>query len=247
MFGPLRHTDPRALLLAAGGAAFVLSALQSTAVSCVSLTFAALFAIVCGPPWRILLKRLAAANVFLLFLWLTVPWSMPGESAFTLGPLDFSREGITLATLVSLKGNAIALTFITLTADMDIPLIGYALERLHLPRKLVFLFLFTCRYIHVIGEEWKTLQTAAALRGFVPRTSLHTYKTVGNMLGLTIMNSVERSHAIYEAMLLRGFSGHFFTLTELHARRQDVVFAFIFYLTLFCLLWADIATVCRYA
>ncbi len=246
MFVSLRHTDPRALLLAAGGAAFVISALQSVAVSSVTLVLSAILSVVFWPPWRLLLKRLAAANGFLLFLLLTLPWTIAGENVFTLGFLNFSREGITLTALVTLKCNAIALVFITLTAGMDIPLVGYALEQLRLPRKLVFLFLFTCRYIHLIGEEWKKLQTATALRGFIPRTSLHTYKTVGSMLGLTIMNSVERSRKIYEAMLMRGFVGQFFTLTEFRAQTRDIVFVLFFFLILLCLLGADV-TVCRYA
>ena len=48
----------------------------------------------------------------------------------------------------------------------------HALERLHCPPKLVFLFLFTARYVHVIAQEWHTLLVAARLRGFRPRTSM---------------------------------------------------------------------------
>lgn len=246
MIAFLYHRDPRSLLLAAGGTAFCFSTLQSTAVSCISLTLALGFSTVSSLPWRILLKRFLEANVFTLFLWLTVPWTMPGTNLFTLGPLAFSREGIALATLVSLKCNAILLASVTLTADMDIQLMGYALERLHLPLKLVFLFLFTCRYIHTIGEEWAKLQTAAMLRGFVPRTSLHTYKTIGNMIGLTLINSVDRSHKTYEAMLLRGFNEHFLILKELNAKTSDVVFVLFVFGILACLLYADCYVMCNH-
>ncbi len=239
----VRGFDPRVLLLAAAGTAFCVSAIRNIAVAAAALVLAMLFCAMCAPAWRILARRLLAANFFILFLWLTVPWTMPGTVVLTLGPLDFSEEGLALAALVSLKCNAMLLVFLVLVADMDLPLMGCALERLHVPAKLVFLFLFTWRYIHVVGEEWKKMWTAAALRGFVPRTSPHSYATMGSMLGLTVVNSIDRSHRIYEAMLLRCFSGRFHVVAELEATTRDIVFAVFFLFILVCLLFADICMV----
>lgn len=237
---PFRSLDPRTLIVTATGAAFCFSFIQNGAISCICLALAVALAVIGRPPWRPLLQRLAVANFFILFLWLTVPWTMPGESAFAIGPLRFSREGLALAALVTIKCNAILLVFLVLVADLSLPLIGCSLERLRMPVKLVFLFLFTCRYIHVIGDEWQKLQTAARLRGFIPRTSPHTYKTIANMLGLTIINSLDRSRRIHEAMLLRGFKGTFHTVTDLKAGTGDIIFAALFFSTLVCLLFADI-------
>lgn len=236
----LRRADPRALILTATGASFCFSFIQNITVACACLALVTALAAVCRQPWRLLLKRLAVANFLILFIWLTVPWTVPGESVVTVGPLHVSREGLVLAALVTIKCNAILLVFLVFVADLNLPLIGYALERLRVPVKLIFLFLFTCRYIHVIGEEWKKLQTATALRGFLPRTSMHTYGTIANMLGLTVINSIDRSHRIYEAMLLRGFTGTFHTVTELKAGTRDIVFTASFFFILVCLLSTDI-------
>lgn len=236
---PARALDPRTLLLAAAGAALVFSLLQSPAVACAAALLALGLALAQRQPLGLLLKRLALANFFILFIWLTVPVTVPGESLVSLGPLSLSREGLALALGVTLKCNAILLCFLALLADLDVPLAGYALERLRVPAKLVFLFLFTCRYIHVIGEEWQKLQTAAKLRGFVARSSLHTYRTIGNMLGLTLVNSLDRSRRIYEAMLLRGFNGEFHTVAELKTAGRDILFGSAFFITLAALLAAD--------
>lgn len=77
-----------------------------------------------------------------------------------------ARAGVLLTLLVTVKSNAIVMTFLALVATMDSPTIGYALERLRFPSKLVFLFLFTYRYLHVIADEWHKLHVAARLRGF---------------------------------------------------------------------------------
>lgn len=232
--------DPRALLLAATGAAVCFSLVQNIALAAACLGFSLILWAIGRPPLVPLLKRLAVANFFILFLWATVPFTVPGEPLARFGPLSASREGVALALAVTVKCNAILLCLIVLVTDMGLPLIGYSLERLRVPTKLVFLFLFTCRYIHVIGDEWQKLQTAAKLRGFIPRTSLHTYATIGNMLGLTVINSIDRSKRIYEAMLLRGFNGVFHTVTELKAARRDVFFGVLFFFILACLLAADI-------
>lgn len=227
-------------MLAATGAAVCFSLIQNTPLSLACLAFSLVLVAVGRQPLLPLLKRLVVANFFIAFLWLTVPLTMPGESLATLGPLSVSREGLALALSVTIKCNAVLLCFLVLVADLSLPLIGCSLERLRVPPKLVFLFLFTCRYIHVIGEEWRKLQTAAQLRGFVPRTSLHTYRTMGNMIGLTVINSIDRSRNIYEAMLLRGFTGEFRTVTEFKATRGDVAFGTLFSVLLFCLLLADV-------
>lgn len=236
---PFCGLDPRTLLVAAAGAAICFSLIRSLALACVCLALALAVTFAGRPAFLSLLKRLAVANLFILFIWLTVPLTMPGQSLFGVGPLSVSREGLNLALLATLKCNAILLCFFAFIADLGLTLIGCALDRLRVPPKLVFLFLCTCRYIHVIGEEWQRLRTAAALRGFAPRTSPHTYATIGNMLGLTVANSMDRSRRIHEAMLLRGFNGEFHTVTDLAANPRDFIFSAVFFLVLVSLLLAD--------
>ncbi|SFJ00745.1 cobalt/nickel transport system permease protein [Desulfomicrobium apsheronum] len=180
-----------------------------------------------APPLQMLCKRVALVNVFILFLWLTVPLTMPGTPLATLGPLTASREGAELVLLATLKSNAILLTFLALVTTMDSPTMGHALDRLGVPSKLVFLFLFTYRYLHVIADEWQRLVTAARLRGFTPRTGMHTYRTIGNLLAMVLVNSFDRSSRVYQAMVLRGFQGRFVSVVRFRARPRDAIFAFL--------------------
>lgn len=236
-----RGMDPRALLLAAAGAAFCFSFLGHFLPSCLGLFLALVLAVLGRLPALPLLRHLAVANVFVLFIWLTVPATMPGDSVAAIGPLSWSREGVRLALSVTVKCNAILLAFLALVDGIGLARIGCALERLRVPAKLVFLFLFTCRYIHVIGEEWQRLRTAAELRCFVPRNSLHTYRTVGAMVGLSFVNAMDRSRRVYEAMLLRGFAGKFHTVAEMRSTRADVLFCALFFVALACLIGLDIS------
>ncbi len=222
---PVHSLDPRVRLAAAFAGAVCLAVLRTPQAAALGLGLAGLLLGLSRPSPRLVLRRLAVINAFIAFLWLTVPFTSGGEPLAVWGPLAVSRSGMLLTLLVTLKSNAIVLLFLALVATMDSPTIGYALERLRCPPKLVFLFLFTYRYLHVIADEWHKLHVAARLRGFVPRTNLHTYRAIANMLGMVFVQSFDRSVRVYEAMLLRGFSGRFQSVTAFRAAPRDAVFA----------------------
>lgn len=231
--------DPRVCLIIAVIGAFCLSFLHThlAAVFALFLTASLLFA--ARPPLLFIRDRFFAVNFFVFFLWFTVPFFVSGEVIGKIAFLSISREGIDLCLLISLKTNAILFLFLALVARMSPPIIGYALDRLHVPEKVVFLFLFACRYIPVLTEEWTTLQTSARLRCFVPKTSRHTYNTIANMLGMVLVRSLERSTRIYEAMLLRCFTGHFQSVTTFQASFRDVIFVLLSVLCMLFLLLVD--------
>ncbi|MDR1489284.1 MAG: energy-coupling factor transporter transmembrane protein EcfT, partial [Desulfovibrio sp.] len=114
--------------------------------------------------------------------------------------------------------------FLTLAATMSVATLGKALSGMHCPDKLVFLLLFTYRYIHVALDEWQKLQVAAKLRAFRPGCSPRAYGVLANMLGMTFVRSFERSERVYEAMLLRGFSGRFLSAAGFKADVRERVF-----------------------
>ena len=216
--------DPRFRLVAAFVCAVCLAVVRTPEAAWFGFGMAALLLALSRPPMRPVLRRLAVVNVFIAFLWLTVPLT----------------SGVLLTLLVTIKSNAIVMTFLALVATMDSPTIGYALERLRFPSKLVFLFLFTYRYLHVIADEWHKLHGAARLRGFAPKTNMHTYRTFGNMLGMVFVHSFDRSVRVYEAMILRGFSGRFQSVTAFRATSRDAVFAVAAFACMVCLVAFDL-------
>jgi len=221
----IQRIDPRVRMACAGGLALCISLLHTIAACCFGLALGLTLLAAANPPLRPLLQRLGAINVFVLFLWCVTPLTTPGTPLAQWGFVAVSAEGVRLALLASIKSNAIACAFLALVATMNAPTAGHALERLHCPPKLVFLFLFTARYVHVIAQEWRTLLVAARLRGFRSRTNMHTYRTLASLLGLLLVRSYERSLRVREAMVLRGFSGHFRSVTTFRAQTGDGLFA----------------------
>ena len=97
------------------------------------------------------------------------------------------------------------------------------MHELRAPKKIVHLFFFTYRYIHVIHREYVRLLNAMKIRGFRPRTNMHTYKTFAYLVGMLLVKSCDRAQRVHNAMLCRGFRGKLYSLSEFSLRTTDVI------------------------
>jgi cobalt/nickel transport system permease protein len=221
----VHRIDPRFRIVAAAlfsvqvAVSFHFGLLAAALCIALSLTVAARL------PLLPVLRRLLVVNGFILFLWLFLPFTTPGEPLFRMGPLPVTLQGISLAATITIKSNAIVLAVLALVGTIPVALFGYALQRLHMPRSLCHLLLLTYRYVFVIEQEYLKLVRAMKIRGFVPRTNMHTYRSVGHLLGMLLVRSLERSERVYQAMRCRGFQGTYHSLVMLSARPSDYLFA----------------------
>jgi cobalt/nickel transport system permease protein len=81
------------------------------------------------------------------------------------------------------------------------------------------------RYLFVIEQEYQRLLRAVKIRGFVPRTSMHTYRTYAHIIGMLFVRAAARADRVYHAMLCRGFKGQFFCLQDFRVDRQGWLFS----------------------
>ena len=165
--------------------------------------------------------RLLMVNLLILTLWLSLPFTVEGESLFSLGPLTTTREGICLAAALTVKSNAIIMMLMAFIATMPVFTLGRALMYFHVPEKIVHLLSFTYRYIHVIHMEYLRLVNAIKIRGFAPGNNIHTYRTYAYIVGMLLLKSYERANRVRQAMLCRGFEGKFYDLNEFSFKALD--------------------------
>ncbi len=175
--------------------------------------------------FRDVFKRLSVVFWFLTLIWVMLPITFDGEAFYQVGGITFTRPGMELAARISIKSWAILLIFMALVATMTVVTLGRALNRLFVPRKLVHLMLMSYRYIFVIEQEYRRLYTAIKIRGFRPRTSLHSYKTYAYLIGMLFVRASTRAERVHQAMLCRGFRGRFYSLDIFHSTGWNWVFA----------------------
>ncbi len=220
----LHRLDCRVKIAAALALALTLSSRQSLAGVGAGLVPGVVLVVAARLPPPAVLRRLLVVNGFIALLWAALALTYPGEALVSLGPLTLSRPGVELAALITLKSNGIVLVFIALLATSPVAGLGHGLEGLGLPRKFCLLLLFSYRYIFVISAEYQRLQRAAKLRGFRPATNLHTYRTCGHLIGMTLVRSWNRAGRVRQAMALRGFAGRFYSLDGGTAGLNDLLF-----------------------
>ncbi len=123
---------------------------------------------------------------------------------------------------------------ILLTATTQFPDLMHALRHLRLPSTLVATVSFMYRYLSVLTDETTRLLRARESRSArlenAPGlksggTILWRARMAGNMAGQLFLRSFERSDRIYNAMLARGYRGHFLTLNPHSMKSKDWVAA----------------------
>ncbi|MBU4459257.1 MAG: cobalt ECF transporter T component CbiQ [Verrucomicrobia bacterium] len=221
---PVHRLDPRVRVAAAALLSIPVALAAGPGVPAMALVAGCGLAVAARLPEPALLRRLGRLNLFVLFLWLMLPWSTPGTPAGTIAGLGLTHEGVELALLIALKANAIVLLFTSLVATVPPAELGYALRHLGLSDKLVHLFLFAIRYTDVIHGEYERLRGAMRARAFRANFSLHTLRTFGYLVGLLLVRSLDRAERVLAAMKCRGFDGRFRSLTPFAMRPADWAF-----------------------
>jgi cobalt/nickel transport system permease protein len=223
----IHRIDPRIRLILATLLSFIIALSYQITTLLAALALSVLLLGLARLNAAEVLKRLMIVWGFLLLLWLVLPVTYGGESVYTFGFLSISRPGIDLAVQISLKSNTILLLLMTFVTTMGFVQLGYSLSYFGVPSKLVYLLLFTYRYVFVIEQEYHRLIRAARIRSFRPRTNLHTYRTYAYLIGMLFVRASLRAERIYRAMRCRGFKGQFYCLQEFSVKPSDWVWTFL--------------------
>lgn len=237
----IHRMDPRVKVVIASVYTIFIAVSQTFPVLVTAFCLSILLGFIARLNHSAILARLLRLNFFMVLIWLVVPVTSGGPVVAALGPIHLYREGITLAAMITLKGNAIVLLCTALLATTELTALGHAFIRLHIPGKLVHLFLFTIRYVDVLHHEYDRLRRAMKTRGFRPRMNMHTYRSYGYLVAMLLIKSLDRSERVVAAMKCRGFRGVFHSVTRYTVKTGDLFFGLVSIIVFGILLWMEIA------
>ena len=109
---PVHALEPRIKLLAFLPFALVTAVARGGACAAAALAVGLLLVAFSRLDTRELAMRMLLVNVFVLILWLVLPFAKGGETAFGLGPFRATYEGMVYAGVITLKINALVLVTI---------------------------------------------------------------------------------------------------------------------------------------
>jgi cobalt/nickel transport system permease protein len=181
-------------------------------------------------PLNYAFKRSFVALPFALAA-ITLIFTAPGQPiiGLPLGSwhLTITDAGLIRFTSIVVRSWLSVQMAILLVATTQFPDMMHALRHLHVPSLLVAVISFMYRYLFVLADEVMRLLRArdsrsARLPGHSGGGSIAwRARIAGNMAGQLFLRSYERSERVYNAMLARGYTGHFMTLNPHLMRPRD--------------------------
>lgn len=168
-------------------------------------------------------------------LWARLPlWGMlaraglvlPFTLLFALVSWAIGDPGRGLSLIAKSYLSALAVLLVVATTPLPSLLGGF--ERSGVPRFLLMVVQFLYRYLFVIVEEGQHMRAAAAARGASARQWIAggtRFRAAAGALAVLFVRSYSRAGHIHQAMLARGFQGHFHIVETSTVRSRDLVFA----------------------
>ena len=191
--------------------------------------------------WGFVLKRSLVALPFALAA-VSVIFTLPGQPVFNLplGSWQFTATdaGLLRFSSILIRSWLSIQAAILLTATTSFPDLMHALRHLRVPQMLVAIVSFTYRYLFVLSDEAMRLlrareaRSARSAKGRGGGSLLWRARVAGNMAGQLFLRSYERSDRVYNAMLARGYTGHFYTLNPHVMQSRDWTFGLLTFVAL---------------
>lgn len=216
----LNRWDARWKLSAVAVFVFCVAALDRRGAALAAAGAGAVMLAGAGLPVSLVWRRFWPLHLLLLPCFLIIPFTAPGPHVHFAG-FALSAEGLRQAFLLYLRAIAIICASMALVYSTPINTLLRAAERMRLPNALTQVALLTYRYLFSLTWEWNNVRNALRTRGFQNQTSLRTYRTLANVIGITLIRSLERTDRIYNAMRCRGYRGTARGLETFETRAAD--------------------------
>ncbi|MGA1940436.1 CbiQ family ECF transporter T component [Arcobacter sp. YIC-310] len=137
----------------------------------------------------LILRKLLFLNFFIFILFLTLLYSSSLNEALN----------------IYIRANAILLFNIALFFTSKGYDIVRALNSLNFPSSVVSSTYFTLKMIEFLTKDFTLIKNSLKARGFKADTSLFTYETFGNIMGLLFVKAIRKSYSLRQTFIYRGF------------------------------------------
>lgn len=218
---PLHSWDPRVKLISISFLILSIVLIPNLLVASFGLIIAIVLVILSRIPVQFVFIHLRWVLLFILFFFIVMPLTVPGDEIIRLNFVNISWKGIKLASLIALRAISAVLLIFPMVGTMRFDLTIKALQRLKAPNRFIQMIMFTYRYIFVFLDQLRRMLVAARARAFKKGTNIRTLKIVSNLIGMLFIRSFERTQRIYNAMASRGYMGSLKTFDEFKLSRKD--------------------------
>lgn len=212
---PFYPLDPRVKLICTVALIVVVAVLTSLEAVLLAGAFLILLAIASRIPARHLASNFLLALIFIVFAALTMLLYRGWESALIIG----------------LRISICVLALLIMVSTTPFFKMLRAMRSLRVPRLIASMIMFTYRFIFLLLDEMERMKLARRARGFIGGRNLldrSALRTLANTIGMTFVRANARATNIYDALLMRGYTGEIREFGRLHVGPKDLVFGACF-------------------
>ncbi len=220
---PLHSFDPRLKIISFSILIFSIVLLQDIKGAFIGLILAVVLVFLSKIPFSFIFIHLRWVLLFIAVLFLIISLTVPGSLLLKLSFLSVSREGVKLSFLISLRAIGAVLFIFPMIGTTKFNVTLTALQKIGVPNKLIQLFMFTYRYIFLFLDEGKRIFIAANSRGWTKKTNISSLNVMGNLVGMLLVRSFERTEYLRDAMVSRGYDGRLRILDEFKLSSKDFI------------------------
>lgn len=159
-----------------------------------------------------ILKRLFFLNLFIALVTLSV---------VLYG--DLHQGGV-----IFLRSNLIIFFSLLIFHSQNAFDVASSLHTLKIGDKMSSIVYFCAKFIGEFKSEFIRLKKTLKVRGFMPKTSLFTYKIYANLVAMLFLNAFCKAQILEKTFIVRNFNGKFY-----HHTKQKIGF-FDYFLFLLC-------------
>lgn len=186
------------------------------------LIYPALLIILSQVPLRYIAMHTLIVSPFVLCLVLFAP-------AFDRNPVGewngwiITGGMITMLNIVIKFVATVSMTLV-LSSTTRFELLLKGMQKLYIPRIIIMQLSFLYRYLFLLIDEAHRMKMARDARNYGKASFSFRLQTVGNIIGVLFLKTLDRAERVYAAMLARGFVGQIPTLSPLRFRFTDTGF-----------------------
>ena len=220
---PIHNWDPRFKIITLLCVIFATPLIKTPKSAVAGFLFSIILYIFSRIPIHYIYKKIFYPLVFLVPLFLVLPFTSGGTAFYETPYFNVYLEGILLSFQILLRTTMIIIIFFTMMGTSYFSDTSAALGALKIPDKLLYMILFTYRYIFIFLEDQRKMKSALNLRGFRNKNSLRSFRSSAHLAGSLLIRSYEKTDEIYNAMVTRGFTGETQTLYEYSMGAKDII------------------------
>jgi cobalt/nickel transport system permease protein len=236
----IHRMDIRAKIISILAAAMIISSCSTIPAALISAAFAILLTLFSGIPLSYYLKKVYYPLIFLIPLFIFLPFSSGGEALISIWIFNIYTDGILISLLISIKVISIIILINIMISTATFRDTAAALRTLKIHDKMLNIILFTYRYFFVFFEALRKMKVALTLRGSKNRSTAKSLGTSANLAGSILVRSYEQTERIYQAMLLRGYSGRIISDKIFIIKRADILQSLIIIIIPLAVLFAEL-------